>query len=66
MNLEMIKNLQTSLKAMEHQLLNHQQSRAVVEKLEGQIAALKAQNDFNLLQGIKKNLELLSGAYCDN
>lgn len=65
MNLEMIKNLQTSLKALENQLINHQQNRAVVENLEEQIASLKAQNDFNLLQGIKKNLELLSGAFCD-
>lgn len=65
MNLETIKNLQTSLKALENQLINHQQNRAVVENLEEQIASLKAQNDFNLLQGIKKNLELLSGAFCD-
>lgn len=62
MNLETLTNLSKSLKAMENQLLNHQQSRAVVEDLEGQIASLKAQNDFKLLQGIKKNLELLSGA----
>ena len=47
MNLEMIKNLSKSLKAMENQLLNHQQNRAVVEDLEGQIASLKVQNDFN-------------------
>ncbi|EHR5126777.1 hypothetical protein RDZ95_001100 [Campylobacter upsaliensis] len=53
MNLETIKNLQTSLKALENQLINHQQNRAVVENLEEQIASLKAQNDFNLLQGIK-------------
>ncbi|MDL0147423.1 hypothetical protein NYG95_07340 [Campylobacter felis] len=66
MNLEMIKNLQTSLKALENQLVNHQQNRAVVENLEGQIATLKAQNDFKLLQGIKKNLELLNGAFCDD
>ncbi|MBS4440086.1 FkbM family methyltransferase, partial [Campylobacter vulpis] len=65
MNLETIKNLQTSLKALENQLINHQQNRAVVENVEGQIAFLKGQNDFNLLQGIKKNLELLSGAFCD-
>lgn len=65
MNLETIKNLQTSLKALENQLINHQQNRAVMENLEEQIASLKAQNDFNLLQGIKKNLELLSGAFCD-
>lgn len=65
MNLKELKNLQTSLKAMEHQLLNHQQNRAVVENLEGQIASAAAQNDFNLLQSIQKNLELLSGAFCD-
>ncbi|EIB1178007.1 hypothetical protein ABN535_000781 [Campylobacter upsaliensis] len=53
MNLETIKNLQTSLKALENQLINHQQNRAVVENLEEQIASLKAQNDFNLSQEIK-------------
>ncbi|EOD4836051.1 hypothetical protein ACLMNI_001290 [Campylobacter upsaliensis] len=54
MNLEMIKNLQTSLKALENQLINHQQNRAVVENLEGQIASLKAQNDFNFIGALRK------------
>ncbi|WP_180753030.1 hypothetical protein [Campylobacter vulpis] len=54
MNLETIKNLQTSLKALENQLINHQQNRAVVENVERQIASLKGQNDFNLLQGLGK------------